>query len=88
MLLLVLKGEDAILKTRTTVGHIVHERTSGETIRDTYGDYLVENGKVTYFEPAVLAARMPKPPAPILPSGRNTRIPTAAFSTSPSLAGR
>lgn len=56
VLLLVLKGEDAVLKTRTTVGHIVHERTSGETIRDTYGDYLVENGKVVYFEPAVLAA--------------------------------
>lgn len=56
VLLLVLKGEDAVLKTRTTVGHIVHERTSGETIRDTYGDYFVENGKVTYFEPAVLAA--------------------------------
>lgn len=56
VLLLVLRGEDAVLKTRTTVGHIVHERTSGETIRDTYGDYLVENGKVVYFEPAVLAA--------------------------------
>ncbi len=56
VLLLVLKGEDAVLKTRTTVGHIVHERTSGETIRDTYGDYLVENGNVVYFEPAVLAA--------------------------------
>ena len=56
VLLLVLKGEDAVLKTRTTVGHIVHERTSGETIRDTYGDYLVENGEIVYFEPAVLAA--------------------------------
>lgn len=55
VLLLVLKGEDAVLKTRTVVGHIVHERTSGETIRDTYGDYLVEDGVVTYFEPAVLA---------------------------------
>ena len=56
VLLLVLKGEDAVLKTRTVVGHIVNERTSGETIRDTYGDYLVENGQVVYFEPAVLAA--------------------------------
>lgn len=56
VLLLVLQGEDAVLKTRTVVGHIVNERTSGETIRDTYGDYLVENGEVTYFEPAVLAA--------------------------------
>jgi nucleoside diphosphate kinase len=55
-LLLILKGEDAVLKTRTVVGHIVNERTSGETIRDTYGDYLVENDSVAYFEPAVLAA--------------------------------
>lgn len=56
VLFLVLKGEDAVKKTRTVVGHIVHETTSGETIRDTYGDYLVENGEVAYFEPAVLAA--------------------------------
>lgn len=56
VLLLILKGEDAVLKTRSVVGHIVHERTSGETIRDTYGDYLVEGDEVTYFEPAVLAA--------------------------------
>lgn len=56
VLLLVLRGEDAVLRTRTVVGHIVNERTSGETIRDTYGDYLVENGSVVYFEPAVLAA--------------------------------
>lgn len=56
VLFLVLRGEDAVKKTRTVVGHIVHETTSGETIRDTYGDYLVENGEVAYFEPAVLAA--------------------------------
>jgi len=56
VLLLVFKGEDAVLKLRTTVGHIVNERTSGETIRDTYGDYFVDaNGNSTYFEPAVLA---------------------------------
>jgi len=55
-LLLILKGEDAVLKTRTVVGHIVNERTSGETIRDTFGDYLVEDDDVAYFEPAVLAA--------------------------------
>lgn len=55
VLVLIVKGEDAVLKTRTVVGHIVNERTSGETIRDTYGDYLVEDGEVVYFEPAVLA---------------------------------
>ncbi len=56
VMVLILKGDDAVLKTRTVVGHIVHGRTSGETIRDTYGDYLTENDTVTYFEPAVLAA--------------------------------
>jgi len=56
VLMLVFKGEDAVNKLRSTVGHIVNERTSGETIRDTYGDYFAdEHGNVTYFEPAVLA---------------------------------
>src|ERR1043166_2073422 len=57
VLFLVFRGSDAIEKIHRTVGHIVHERTSGETIRDTFGDYIkAESGKVTYFEPAVLAA--------------------------------
>jgi len=56
VLMLVFSGPDAITKIRGAVGHIVNERTSGETIRDTYGDYLVDaHGNVTYFEPAVLA---------------------------------
>lgn len=56
VLLLVFKGEDAVGKIKATVGHIVNERTSGETIRDTYGDYMADaNGEVTYFEPGVLA---------------------------------
>ncbi len=56
VLLLVLQGENAVQKTLDVVGHIVNERTAGETIRDTYGDYLVEDGQVTYFEPGVLVA--------------------------------
>ncbi len=56
VLLLVLRGEDAVLKTRSVTGTIVAERPKGETIRDTYGDYIVEDGRVVYFEPAVLAA--------------------------------
>jgi nucleoside diphosphate kinase len=56
VLFLVFKGENAVHTLRSTVGHIVNERTSGETIRDTYGDYLEdENGNPTYFEPGVLA---------------------------------
>jgi nucleoside diphosphate kinase len=57
VLLLVFRGPDAVEKVHTAVGHIVNERTSGETIRDTFGDYITDGaGKVTYFEPAVLAA--------------------------------
>src|SRR5947209_10787826 len=61
VLMLVLRGADAIEKTHHVVGHIVHERTSGETIRDTFGDYITDDsGKVTYFEPGVLAAFEPR----------------------------
>jgi nucleoside diphosphate kinase len=57
VLFLVFRGPGAVEKIHHTVGHIVHERTSGETIRDTYGDYITnESGKVTYFEPGVLAS--------------------------------
>jgi nucleoside diphosphate kinase len=57
VLLLVLSGENAVQQTRAVTGHIVHERLRGETIRDTYGDYIVEDGRLIYFEPAVLAAQ-------------------------------
>jgi nucleoside diphosphate kinase len=57
VLFLIFRGPDAVEKIHRTVGHILHERTSGETIRDTYGDYITDDsGKVTYFEPGVLAA--------------------------------
>ncbi len=61
VLFLIFRGPDAVEKLRHTVGHIVHERTAGETIRDTYGDYITDDsGKVTYFEPGVLAAFDPE----------------------------
>jgi nucleoside diphosphate kinase len=57
VLFLIFRGPDAVEKIHRTVGHILHERTSGETIRDTYGDYITDDsGKATYFEPGVLAA--------------------------------
>ncbi len=56
-LVLVFRGTDAAAKMRNTVGHISHDETAGETIRDTFGDYVTDDsGKVTYFEPAVVAA--------------------------------
>lgn len=57
VMMLLFKGEDAVRKTRSVVGHISVERRGGETIRDTYGDLILdEDGKIRYFEPAVLAA--------------------------------
>ncbi|MCX6895305.1 MAG: nucleoside-diphosphate kinase [Verrucomicrobia bacterium] len=57
VMVLLLRGEDAVRKARSVIGHISHERYGGETIRDTYGDIILgENGEVRYFEPAVLAA--------------------------------
>lgn len=56
IMMLLLKGEDAVRKTRAVVGHISPDRRGGETIRDTYGDLITgDDGSVTYFEPAVLA---------------------------------
>jgi nucleoside diphosphate kinase len=57
VLMLVFRGEDAVKKLREVAGHILNERTSGETIRDTFGDYITDKeGRVIYFEPAVLTA--------------------------------
>ncbi len=57
VMMLLFKGEDAVRKVRSVVGNINANRTGGETIRDTYGDLIMdEQGGVRYFEPAVLAA--------------------------------
>jgi len=57
VLFLIFRGPDAVERIREVVGHIVHERTSGETIRDTYGDYITDDpGIVLYFEPGVVTA--------------------------------
>ena len=57
VLFLIFRGPDPVERIREVVGHIVHERTSGETIRDTYGDYITDDpGNVVYFEPGVVTA--------------------------------
>ncbi len=56
VLMLVLRGDNAVETVRTITGHIAHPRTAGETIRDTYGDYVTDGDDVVYFEPAALAA--------------------------------
>ncbi|MGO9479611.1 MAG: nucleoside-diphosphate kinase [Limisphaerales bacterium] len=54
---LLFRGDDAVRKVRSVVGNLTPERRVGETIRDTYGDLVMDdNGQIRYFEPAVLAA--------------------------------
>ena len=56
VMMLLFKGEDAVRKVRGVVGNISPHRRGGETIRDTFGDILLdEKDNVRYFEPAVLA---------------------------------
>lgn len=58
VMMLLFEGEDAISKVRDAVGALRPHAYSGETVRDTYGDYIVdENGQVKYVEPAVMIAR-------------------------------
>ncbi|MCG2659647.1 MAG: nucleoside-diphosphate kinase [Kiritimatiellae bacterium] len=53
VLMILLEGADAIQKVRDMAGPVT--MGGGETIRDTFGDYVVdENKRVNYFEPAVL----------------------------------
>jgi nucleoside diphosphate kinase len=60
-MVLLFQGDDAVRKTRSVVGNISADRRGGETIRDTYGDLIIdENDQVRYFEPAVLAAPTPE----------------------------
>src|SRR5437879_6915608 len=52
VLFFVFRGEDAVAKVHHTVGHIVNERTSRETIRDTFGVYIAQQpGQVPSLEP-------------------------------------
>jgi len=57
VMMLLFQGDDAVRKLRSVIGNISPDRRGGETIRDTYGDIVLdETGQVRYFEPAVLAA--------------------------------
>ena len=61
VMMLLFKGEEAVRKVRSVIGNISAERRGGETIRDTYGDLILdEHANVRYFEPAVLAAPTPE----------------------------
>jgi nucleoside diphosphate kinase len=57
VMMLLFKGDDAVRKVRSVIGNISADRRGGETIRDTFGDLILDDqGRIKYFEPAVLAA--------------------------------
>lgn len=57
VMLLLFRGDDAVRKVRSVVGSFTDRARGGETIRDSFGDLILdEHGQVRYFEPAVLAA--------------------------------
>lgn len=55
VMLLIFEGEDAVAKIWKVTGRATAEWVTGQTVRDTYGDFVVnEDNEVQYFEPAVL----------------------------------
>ena len=57
VMMLLFRGDEAVRKVRSVVGNISAGRRGGETIRDTYGDFISDDSnQVRYFEPAVLAS--------------------------------
>lgn len=61
VMMLIFKGDEAVRQIRSVIGNISADRSGGETIRDTYGDLIIDvNDQVRYFEPAVLAAPTPE----------------------------
>jgi nucleoside diphosphate kinase len=57
VMVLLFRGDEAVRKVRSVVGNLNPERRVGESIRDTYGDLIIEeDGQTRYFEPAVFAA--------------------------------
>jgi len=55
VLMLLFEGENAVERVWRVTGSATLRWGSGESIRDTYGDYIVnDDGSVRYFEPAVL----------------------------------
>lgn len=55
VLMLLFEGEDAFAKISAVAGSVRPGMEAGETVRDTFGDYIADHdGSVRYVEPAVL----------------------------------
>jgi nucleoside diphosphate kinase len=60
VMLLLFEGEDAISKIYEAAGNFDDMKESEDTVRGTYGDSIHDSeGKIIYFEPAVLVAPTP-----------------------------
>lgn len=58
VMMLLFEGEDAVAKVRDAVGNLTALAESGESVRDTYGDFVLdENDQVRFIEPAVTTGR-------------------------------
>jgi len=58
VMMLLFEGDNAIAKIRDAVGSLRKLTTSGETVRDTFGDLIHdENNQIRYVEPAVTISR-------------------------------
>lgn len=55
VMLMLFEGESAVRKTRAVAGNLLSAWRGGDTVRGTFGDYIVnDRNEVSYFEPAVL----------------------------------
>ena len=60
VMFLLFEGENACQRVWDVTGGIAVGVVTGQTIRDTYGDYVLdEHKRVKYFEPAVMVAHEP-----------------------------
>ena len=61
VMLLVFRGENAVADVAAVTGSLRSSTTTGETVRDTFGDLVMDaTGHVQYFEPAVINAVSPE----------------------------
>ncbi|MBP7275582.1 MAG: nucleoside-diphosphate kinase [Kiritimatiellae bacterium] len=76
VMMLLFEGENAIEKIYRVAGPLRPNMEAGETVRDTYGDFIMsESGDVRYVEPAVLVA-------PDAEAARNTLTLWSRYSES------
>ncbi len=83
-MLLLFRGANAVEHFRRDVIGSFSAEVQGDTVRGTYGDYLVgKDGKVEFFEPAVLVGAEPESTKRSSSSSPTSPPATAASSRTP-----